>query len=521
VLITLDTTRADALGCYQNPLHPSPVLDAFAQQSVQYLQARASAPITLPSHLSMLTGLYPPRHGVRDNGIGALPDAGVTLAELAQAEGISTAGVTSAVVLHAQYGTAQGFDVFRDQAVNTKQQGIQVAYQPAEKTTATAQAWLKQHSDGQPYFLWVHYFDPHEPYQNRPTFAAKVKGDPYLAEVAAMDASIGQLLSTLRKRSDFSKTTMMVVGDHGEDFGQHGEPTHSVTCYDSTLKVPFLLRYPDGFGANTKSNAIVSVADVFPTGLAALGIASPNDIDGVSLWKQDPPAERGVYFESLVGFLDYGWSPLLGWADASGKYIHSASPEFYKTSVDPQERNNLLSSMATPLSYQSALYKLLRAPKLPRKAVVADNLEAIRALGYAAVADAEQELPDLMERSLRPSPHQSMPELKRFYKAVQQGNAGNTADAIQALQQLVEVNPKNAYALDLLGLYLHKAGEHRQAIRHLQQLLQLGHARGTTHNILGRSYRSLGQGEKAQAHFQEAVRLQPGNAAFLADSKRF
>ena len=524
VLVTLDTTRTAALGCYGNTRGATPRLDAFARESVLFEEARTVAPITLPAHASMLTGLYPPRHGVRDNGIYVLTEAASTLAELAAEAGYDTAAFVAAMVLHEGYGLAQGFATFDAPGSTAGRSATRISELPAEEVNRRALRWLAERDGDRPMLLWVHYFDPHEPLQPKEPFLSQVGGRPYLAEVAAMDHAFGALLDALEAEDLLDRSLVLVVGDHGEDFGQHGEPTHSVTCYDTTMRVPFLVRYPDGWEAGTRSAAPVSVADVFPTAADAMGLETPADLDGRSLYRRAPDAGRGVYFESLAGYLNYGWSPLLGWFDSDGKYLHSSAPELYDIRRDPAERSNLLpQAQERAARYRSAIAEVLARPVLPaqrRAELDAQALADLRSLGYAAAASGEEDLDDLLAETGRPSPHQRTDELRSFYEAVQLGAAGRRGEAIAALRALTRDNPGNVYAWDILGLYLYQEGELEEASRILEGLLEISPGRATTYDVLGHCAEGLGRREEARRYFLAAQERNPGDPHFQQDLDR-
>ncbi|MCB9914602.1 MAG: sulfatase [Planctomycetes bacterium] len=334
MLVTLDTTNPGALGCYSGRAGLTPHLDALAAEGVLYENARSVAPLTLPSHASMMTGLWPPRHTLRDNGLRALPESAETLAEAARARGYQTAACVAAVVLGESYGLDQGFDVY-DAPHGAGPGHGHVLERSSAEVTAAALRWLDGRDRARPFFLWVHYFDAHAPYDPAPEFLARAQAlgearfPAYLGEVAQVDDAVGALLARLRAEGLLEHTLVAVVGDHGESLGRHGEPTHSLLAYDATIRVPLLLRYPDGYRAGERSAEFVSVADVAPTLLEALDLAPGGALDGRSLYRRAVPPGRGVYFESSYGWLNYGWSPLSGWASAEGTYLHSSAPELF------------------------------------------------------------------------------------------------------------------------------------------------------------------------------------------------
>ena len=377
LLVTLDATRADAVGTYGGHAPVTPHLDLLAREGITYAVARSVAPLTLPSHASMLTGLYPPRHGVRSNGPALVPTSADTLAEAARSAGCDTAAFVASRLLAEDTGLGQGFATW-DGPVEDERS--------AEEVVQRAAGWLR----GRPnpagrFFLWVHLFDAHLPWNAPEPFVEQARGDAYLAEVARADAALGLLVEELRSLGLFERTAIAVVGDHGEPRGEHGERTHGHFVYEGALRVPFVIRpAAGGVGSERRGSAdggAASVADVAPTLARALGIAAlpPGDggdgIDGIDLLARPIPPERAVYFECLSGFLHLGWSPLVGWADARTKYIHSSEPELYLPDLWPDERVNRIHERSAE---ECDLFRA-RLEELASRAAAGDGRDGSRA----------------------------------------------------------------------------------------------------------------------------------------------
>ena len=293
VLITLDTTRVDALGCYGGPAGLTPHLDGLAADGVVFDNAHTVTPLTLPSHASMLTGLTPLRHGVRINGSQALGEEASTLAERARDAGVQTAAFVSSVVLGREFGLDQGFEHWDQPRAGSAPLANYTEERAAGATVANAVRWLAERDTERPFLLWVHLYDPHAPYAPPPAYVERAGGDAYRGEVAWMDDAIGTLLAALRADDAWSRCTVLVASDHGEGLGEHGEPTHGYFLFESTMRIPLLLRAP-GLAAG-RSSRTVGVSDVFPTLQAALGLPPRAGIDGVSLLGADPgPGPRRV-----------------------------------------------------------------------------------------------------------------------------------------------------------------------------------------------------------------------------------
>lgn len=520
VLITLDTTRADAIGCYGALPAVTPHLDAIASEGVLYEWARSVAAITLPAHCSMMTGLYPPRHTIRGNNIKALPSSALTLAERAAARGYDTAAFVAAVVLDDGFGLDQGFEVYGQPRRPNVQASTIYTHRPASSVVAEAKAWLAQRDSSKPYFLWVHFFDPHAPYLPGAEFLEAAANQPYYGEIAQMDAAIGELIASLREQESWPRTALMVVADHGEGLHDHAEATHASYCYDSTLRVPLILRYPDGARAGERSDEIVSVTDVYPTLIEAMQLGDVGDVDGQSLFHKSVPEDRGVYFESYDGYTNYGWAQLSGWADRGGKYIHAPTPVFFDPLQDPGETRDLAQSRAERLPhYQAHLRQLtarstqLALPMDESERADGRMLAPLRALGYAAAGDPTAELPEPLEDTGRPDPHERKQELNDCLRALSVHQAGRTSESVAILQGVLRDNPNNLYALNWLAGCLAEDGRRAEAIPVLLRLLEVGPENMVLHLNLAQCYDSQKQPRLAIRHYEKVLGFNPQHKA--------
>jgi arylsulfatase A-like enzyme len=316
VLVTLDTLRADRVGCYGAQRAHTPTIDGLASRGVRFATAISPAPITLPSHATLLTGLDPPRHGVRHNGIFRLPDEIPTLAERFHDAGFATAAVVGAV----------GY-----------------AERTADQVVNAALSWLEAAPES--FFLWVHLYDPHANYDPPPGFQAAFPADPYAGEIAFADAELGRLLGAVEQRFPEGGTLLVVTSDHGESLGEHGELSHSLTIYDATQRVPLVMAGP-GLPRSRVVEDPVGLADVAPTVLALAGLpplAEASGIDLRELLEGGEASDRLQYLETLVPQLDFGWSALLGVRSPDFKYVRAPRPELYDLASDPGETRNLSS----------------------------------------------------------------------------------------------------------------------------------------------------------------------------------
>jgi arylsulfatase A-like enzyme/Tfp pilus assembly protein PilF len=524
LLITLDTTRADVLGCYRGLPGITPNLDALAKECVVYDAARSVAPLTQPAHASMMTGLYPPRHTMRDNGLAPLPSSAATLAESARDAGFETAAFVSAVVLDRSWGLAQGFTVYDQPASDPLRTTIQIHDRPASETWARAKDWLAKRDKKKPFFLWIHFFDPHSPCVPPKEFLDQANGNPYLGEVSAMDHTVGEIVASLRAEALLERTLLFVVADHGEALGQHGEPTHSTLCYETTIHVPMLVRHPDGRRASERSAEIVSIVDVHPTLCDAMRIAIPPGLDGTSLLRGAVPEDRGVYFESYCGYLNFDWSPLSGFADRRGKYLHSSKPQFFDTNQDPQEKTDLIAERGADLErYRQGIAAVARRPVLPRSdpAMIDDAMQAqIQALGYAGAGDPTAELPGPLDAVDKPSPQERTKELRTIQRATVAAEEKRVGEAIELLREVIGENPRNMFALDLLAKHLIDENRVAEATDVLRRRHALGTARLTSYLNLARCLESQGDFAGAAEQFGRAFEMRSDSAELCADLVR-
>lgn len=380
VLISIDTLRADRLGCYGYDKPTSPNMDALAAGAVRFEHVTAPVALTLPSHSTMLTGTIPPWHGVRGNLHFRLGDSNVTVAERLAAAGYRTGGFVSSYVLDQQFGLSQGFDHFGGVLDLTIPSPDEVEL-PASVTTAKALKWLDEAGD-EPFFMFVHYYDPHFPYESPEAFGQRFE-DPYDAEIAYVDAHVGQIIDRLKAKGLYDDVLLIVAADHGESLGEHSERFHGFFCYQSTLHVPLIVK-PAHDVVPRVVDDMVGLTDITPTILAAAGIESDASLDGRDLLSPIEPTP--VYFESLRPTTE-GANPIVGLADDRWKYILTSRPELYDLTQDPDELTN---AIETAPAQARRLHGQLKETLLARSRQAGDSgisLDAeavakLRSLGY-------------------------------------------------------------------------------------------------------------------------------------------
>ena len=516
LLITLDTTRADALSCYGERADTTPALDELAREGTLFERAFTVAPITLTAHTTLLTGLYPPRHGLRDNGIGALDASAHTLAEAARAAGIQTAAFVGAVVLDKAFALDQGFETYDGPPAQRSTSGHPFE-RPARAVVDNALAWLGQRERARPFFLWLHVYDAHHPYTPQRELPAQANElERYLAEVSEVDAELGRVFAALRAEAALDTTLVCVTADHGEAFGEHQEITHGAFAWNPTLHVPLLLRAPGLFAAGARSQQLVSAVDVAPTLAEALGVALP-DVDGRSLLA--PPDEaRGIYFETYAGYFAFGWSPIAGWLEGREKYVHSSRPELFDLAADPGEEHDLVAERGAQAErFRAAIAAVGAKPQLGGAGEVDAGLrEGIQELGYAGAASARAVLPHPLEPSTRPSPHAMVGAWREAMVAQERLNKGKNAEAAELLTRLNRADPHNAFVTGLLATAYMRAKEYQRAVDVLTPLADAADMQPQILYKLGQCALKLGRREEAVARLTRAVELAPGEARYRA-----
>lgn len=457
LLITVDTTRADHLESYGADFVETPSLEAFAQHGIVFEQGYAVAPVTLVSHTSMLSGLYPPNHGVRNNGIHYVADDVTTIAEMLDKHGFTTAAFVSASVLEDRYGLDQGFEHYDDDvSEGGNRSGRLVPDRPADQTVDAVIAWLNGVDKDTRFFAWVHFYDPHAAYAPPPPYRDRYRENPYAGEIAFMDAEIGRLLAHPRL-ADEHRIGTIIIGDHGESLGEHREETHAILAYDSTLHVPFLMQLPSG-PEGQRVKIPVDGADVTPTILRALDLAVPDGLDGQPIHDvlADPQSamERPLYAETYLPYYTYGWSKLKVLRRGRYKFIDGPGSELYDTQRDPRELTNLAERLTDEsVDLESSLRKLESewgdAEREAALAIDSDAAEQLRALGYLAVGSDPVEVD-----GERPNPRDMVDLHVGLERARRFAASRFFEQAIEALQGVLDRDPGNLAALvDLASAY--------------------------------------------------------------------
>ena len=513
MLVTLDTTRADRLEPYGAEDVATPVLGRLAQQGIVFENAVAVAPITLVAHTSILTGLNPFEHGVRNNGIQYVPQELTTLAERLREKGYRTAAFVSAAVLDRRYGLDQGFEVYDDDlSAGRDRRPRSVADRPAEATVAAASAWLEGVADDERYFLWVHFYDPHAGYSPPPPYRDDYRERLYDGEIAYTDAQLGQLLEHPRITRG-EEPIVAVIADHGESLGEHGEQTHAILAYDSTLHVPWILRLPEG-PAGIRVKPTVGQIDVMPTLLGLLGFDVPEEISGRDLVPvidgRATGPEPAYYSETYLPFYTYGWSKLRALRQGDWKLIAAPKPELFHIGKDPRELTDVYQRQPGPAhDLERDLGEMLAAVDDAEKeatlAIDSEATEKLRSLGYLATGSGRRDT-----AGERPSPmdmidlHVGMEQARALLEDRLFGQA------TQKLRDVLRRDPDNLAALIDLAAALEGQGKTDEAVRIVERGLEIDPEYQRLHLSLSRLEAQRGNPEQA---------LQLAELAYQKDAK--
>ena len=487
LVVSFDTVRTDAIGCYGDPRARTPNIDALAQQGVRFARAISHAPVTLPSHATLFTGLDPLAHGVHNNGTFVLADSRRTLAEELGERGYRTGAVVAGFVLDARFGLAQGFASYED---NLEKDALPVSFgnyteRSATRVTDHALEWLGERPQ-EPFFLWTHYFDAHAPYaaplehlqgQRRspdlPYDADSVRRE-YLAEVTYADAELGRLLRGIPEEVR-ARTLVVFTSDHGESLGEHGEYTHSRLLYEGTLRVPLVLSNPQLFpGARVVSDRVVGLVDVTPTVLSMLGIASTTAFDGLPLLQDGPDPERAIFSETMVTLYNHGWAPLFASTRVGDKFVLAPTAEYYNLRSDAGERTNLFSA-SQPVA--QSLAQRLRArlaqrgldPTVPSAVPRERELDAqqerwLAELGYSRGSSGGQPVG-------RADPKLAIRTWARLSNASNLAQRGDTARALATVEEVLAVDPNDLFALEVGFQAASFAGDDARAEAYIRKRL--------------------------------------------------
>ncbi|MFW6198894.1 MAG: sulfatase-like hydrolase/transferase, partial [Acidobacteriota bacterium] len=508
LLVTLDTTRADRIGAYGYAAADTPRLDALAEAGVLFEQAVSPVPLTLPSHATLMTARIPPRHGLRDNGAFEIADGTAFLARELEAAGYDTAAFVAAFVLHSRWGLAPGFAHYDDRFEYGRMDSLpgQVERR-GDRVVDAALPWLRQEREA-PFFAWVHLYDPHAPYEAPEPWSERFD-EPYDAEIAFTDHQVGRLLDALEEMEIAEETLVVVVGDHGEALGDHGEPGHGLFVYDATQIVPLILRLPGGHRAGERVRQQAPMEDIAPTLLELLGTPVPEEFEGESLLPllEGEGEDRPAYSETLFPRFHFGWQELYALRADGYKYIQAPREELYDLEADPGEgRNIVLQEPGLARRMREQLDELRGDDEITGPDPLGgDAAERLRALGYIGSAPA-----DVGDGPL-PDPKDKLPLLQDLTRGQSLVQARRPEPAVEILRDVIERDDRIVDAHVSLGNALFQLERYEEAAAAFRAAVELNPDYEAAISNLALSHLRLGDTERARADFEALLVLDPSN----------
>jgi arylsulfatase A-like enzyme/Flp pilus assembly protein TadD len=508
VLISVDTLRADRLPVYGYRKVQAPALDALARDSVVFERAYSHYPVTLPSHSTLFTGLLPPQHGVRNNVGYGLDDKHLTLAERMKAAGYRTAGVVSSMVLRADTGIAQGFDSY--EGPSTRRSRTPSHAFPQTQGAASVEKALRVLEGvkpGERFFLFLHLFDPHAPYDPPEPFKTEYRERPYDGEVAYTDSLIGRLVEALKRRGLYDPALLLFLSDHGEGLLDHGEQEHGIFLYREALHVPLMLKLPKQRQAGERVLVPVGLIDVVPTLVELLDLPAPPaaaPLPGVPLLSTKTAVERVLYAESFFGREQYGFSELRSAIRGTAHFIEAPKAELFDLAADPQERTNLLPKKAVPPGLQDALAAVGTGVASTRQ-VKREDQERLAALGYVGGPGGGME-----RRFDLPDPKDHVAQVAELWSLIEKlGKTDSLEPELRVKQLLKELKIEREFLSRTIAHNLLKAGRPKAA---REVLLRFeGSKDAATQLVLGEVLATLGQPQPAERLFREVLAREPDN----------
>ena len=522
LLITVDTVRADHVGCYGYKNIQTPTIDALARDGILYEHAIAQVPLTWPSHTAIMTGTYPFQNGVQDFTGQPLDPKFQTLAQALKRNGYATGAVVSSFVLDRTWGLARGFD-FYDDAFSAKQfetRDLGLVERRAAESVDHAVKWLKRANSAKPFFLWLHLYDPHSPYDPPAPFAVQYKSHPYDGEIAYADAQLGRLISWLKASGRYQKTLIIFVSDHGESLGEHGEREHGFFLYDATTRVPLIVKLPGSLGRGIRMAAPAETVDIGPSVLGELGIRDNigKQFQGESLplSSNSGDSDRAAYSETFYPFSSFGWSPLHSLQSQRYEYIEAPTPELYDLQADPGEKRNIAGSQTAV----AAVMKQALSARMAKKNVEAssagssaqqltpDAIEKLRALGYMAF---KSPVSAAALNSGLSDPKDKIWEFNSILEAADDFQAAKFADGVSLLRQVQEKDPEMYLVPFMLGEAQTRQEQWAEAKVSLERSLKLNPTFDQAMTALARADHGLAQDDEARKWLNEAIKANPQN----------
>lgn len=517
LLITLDTTRADYVGIYNQKRKITPNIDALAEKGIVFEECRCNVPLTLPSHANLLTGKLPSTINLRVNGLELSPKH-IQIQEIFKKYNYNTYAFVSSIILEKTRGLSRGFDFYDDRMTKVpKGGGPPEERRAAEVTDAVIKEIDRIKS---PYFLWIHYYDPHYDYNPPSPYKEQFSQDRYAGEVAYMDAEIGRLIKEFSTKGKLKNTLIVIVGDHGEGLGEHGERQHGIFLYEYALHVPFIMVYEGVLPSKKSINTMCSMVDIAPTILEICGIEE-GSFDGRSLLKAikgEEFQEKPFYIETYHGYFNYGWAPLRGIMDREYKFINAPRPELYRYR-ESEFKNLLLEKPEIEKEFRKELEKYPEADKGEREQLEkflkdpsnSENLKALISLGYISGTGLRPDTPGLID------PKDGYKIEEELREAQEIRDSGDLERAIIMLKDILKRNPTNVPALSILGgIYLYQNRLEEARICFIEQI-KLKPQMDGAHLNLGTVYKKMKNYELAEKEYKAALTVNPRMSEAVAN----
>lgn len=525
VVVTIDTLRADHLACYGYGRIKTPHIDQLASTGIRFANAFTPVPITLPAHTALMTGAYPMATGVRDFSGNKLRPGAVTLARVLQSHGYSTAAFIGSAALDSRFGLNQGFDTYYDHFNLGRSREIHLdeIERRGDQVVDAALKWLESHRQ-KPFFIWVHLYDPHAPYDPPQPFARAYHGHPYDGEIAFADAQVGRLFDYLKRQQLYQDSLVVLASDHGESLGEHGEKTHGFFVYNATLHVALIMRIPGASPRVVQQG--VSLVDVMPTVLQALDIPVPASVQGQGLMSlimgRSSGKASGEYAENYAPLIHFGWNRLLSLEWRGMKYIETTRPELYDLRTDPHELHNLFKThQALAHEMNARLQDIVRryAPASKSAAAASQStdpalLASLRSLGYAAVSTSD--LPQAEPKNL-PDPKDRVQAYNLVSEALVDKQQGRFSQSLRKLTEAERTAPE-ALTIRLLAAQDElELKDYGAAAEGFQYVLDRNRRDGAAAYYLGVAQLGSGNVDGAEAAFKRALEIDPHNFSAAYD----
>jgi len=524
VLITIDTLRADHLGCYGYQQIKTPNIDSLAADSTRFTRAFTPVPVTLPSHSAMLTGTYPMLSGMHDFSANKLSPDQPTLATVLKSAGYTTGAVVASAVLDSRFGLNQGFDFYYDHFdfSRLEEANLDEMERPGNVVADVALDWLAKNSQKK-FFLWMHLYDPHFPYTPPEPFRGEYSAHPYDGEIAFDDEQLGRVIRFLKEKNLYQNTVLVLAGDHGESLGEHGEKNHGFFIYNTTLHVPLIVHLP-GKPRLPVVDSVVSLVDLMPTVLAAAGAEPPSSVQGKNLLPmihdESADRDRSVYSETFLPRIHFNWSELRSAQNAKYHFIDAPKPELYDLGKDPAETQNLFADKkAVGEEMRAKLTAIIRENSAGKELAEKTGLdpalmERLKSLGYAGFSGGGGD-PTITDRSL-PDPKDRIGTYELIAEAMADSQHSRYQESIAKLNEAIKTEPQSVSAHYLQGLNYYRSKMYTEAVAELQKVVQLSPDYSLAVFNLGMAQAHAGQIDPAIETLKRALQLDSTNfeAAF-------